>query len=89
MVEVEPVALDVILSIYDRSVVLLTHGISPQITQMFENSIKNIIAISQESKFNKTIFAVCDLAKDHSGKLQKFGGKQGVQVITPLTHYSL
>jgi hypothetical protein len=28
VVEVEPVALDVILSIYDRSVVLFTNGIS-------------------------------------------------------------
>ena len=46
VVEVEPVALDVILSIYDRSVVLFTKGISPQITQLFENSIKNIIVIT-------------------------------------------
>lgn len=42
---------------------------------MFENSIKNVIAVGEESKFNKTIFAVCDLSKDHSGKLQKFGSR--------------
>ena len=56
---------------------------------MFESSIKRIIAGSEESKFNKTIFAVCDITKDQSGKLRKFGGRQGIQLITPLTHYEL
>lgn len=36
---------------------------------------------------NKTLFGICDLSKDLSGKLRKFGGRASVQLITAITHY--
>jgi hypothetical protein len=38
---------------------------------------------------NKTLFAVCDLSKDLSGKLKRFGGQPGIQILTDVTHYEL
>jgi hypothetical protein len=43
----------------------------------------------QPAQLNKTLFAICDLAKDHSHKLDKYGGKPSIQIITPVTNYEL
>lgn len=40
VVEIEPVALDVIISIYDRAIILFNHGIANSTTLLFEDSIK-------------------------------------------------
>lgn len=89
VVEIEPVALDVILSIYDRTIVLFTNGIKADNTKMFEDAIKGVLGVSEPTKFNKTLFAICDIEKDHSGKLRKFGSVESIQLITGVTHYSL
>lgn len=43
VVEVEPVALDIILPIYERVVVLFTHGIDEQNTKIYEDSVQKLL----------------------------------------------
>jgi hypothetical protein len=55
---------------------------------MFENSIKNMISSKEIPNINKTLFAICDLTKDVSGRLKKYGSN-GIVLINEITHDNL
>lgn len=89
VVEIQPVALDVILSIYDKTVVFFTNGLNKDHIELYENSIRDLVHRIQPSQLNKTLFAICDLSKDHSNKLDKYGSRPSIQIITAVTNYEL
>jgi hypothetical protein len=81
--------MEAVQSTYTRVVVLFTTEVVKETTELFEKSIEDMVGRNEVPNPNGTLFAICDLSKDISGKLKKFGGNPGVQILTLITRYEL
>jgi hypothetical protein len=79
VVEVEPVALDIIAPTFERVVLLLLQDESPELVESYEEAVKGIVG---ENPPSDTLFAFCNRTKDTSHKLDKYGPWSGIRILT-------
>ena len=88
MVEIEPIAFDVIVPHYSRIIALFVENSKwNESVPLFEKKANEIM--NSPDFNNNTLFALCNTSKDVSGKLEKYGNPNGIKYVTPVTFYQL
>ena len=89
VVEIEPVALDVVIPLYENVVVLFHRGTTSETAvSMFETATSEMNLPPRI--LNKTLFGICDMEKDQAGHLNKYEvSGEGIKFITQINQYDL